>query len=86
MPTINTGAFIDGRRAPSKRAIKIALAVHPERVLFDPTSPFNDPAPIRGDQIPAGVSLTVVGPDPFTKRSFYATVQLNARTGAPKLT
>lgn len=78
MSYVNCGAYIAGRRAPSKKALKIALADAPDRVAFDPTSMFGSQGIIRGDAVPEGVSLQVVGPDPYAKRSWYATVKIAA--------
>jgi hypothetical protein len=78
---VNVGAFIDGRRAPSKKALKIALADAPERVHFDTTSALGPSAEYTGLTVPEGVSLQVVGPDPYADRRFYATVKINSRTG-----
>lgn len=81
MTFVNVGAQIDNRDAPSKRALKIALAEAPERVSFYTTSAFAPTDSFDGEHIPAGVSLTVVGPNPYTSRKFYATVKINERTG-----
>lgn len=74
MTTINVGAYIDNRRAPSKAALKRALAATPELVAFDPTSAFGPSGAFNGDHIPAGAILSVVGPDPYSDRRWYATV------------
>lgn len=87
MGYINVGAYVGGRRPASKAALKRALADAPETVEFDLTSPFNSvDGPLTGVSIPAGVRLSVVGPDPFTKRSFYGTIALSERTGKITLT
>lgn len=81
MTYTNVGALIDGRDAPSKRALKAALADDLGRVEFYTTSAFGPAVSFTGGAIPQGAVLTVVGPNPYTKRSFYATVKVNERTG-----
>ncbi len=79
MSYINVGAKIDGHDAPSKKALKLTLADHPERVEFYSTSPMGPQFVGTPDKIPAGFTLSVVGPDPFRSRKFYASV-----TNGPK--
>jgi hypothetical protein len=82
---INVGAYIGDDRAASKAALKRALASAPHTVTFDATSELSaGPAGYRGDDVPAGVNLSVVGPDPYTSRKYYATVTRKA-DGTPKL-
>jgi hypothetical protein len=74
----------DGQRIPTKTALKRLLLGEkksstepaPSEVLFDVTDLLGDYAgqTFRGDDLPEGVSLQVVGPDPQTKRIWYATV------------
>lgn len=83
MPTyINTGAYINGTRPASKAALKRALSeqLSTERpiVTFDQTSMFDGPGTIFALKIPAGVILSVVGPDPYTDRRWYASVSVSA--------
>lgn len=75
MAYVNVGAeySANGRAIPTKSALKQALKTDPFSVTFYGTSPFT---PFTGDctSIPQGTTLTVVGPDPYTKRSWYASV------------
>lgn len=77
MGYVNCGAFIGGRRAPSKKALKEAVRDCPERVTFDSTAFMG---PRAGDTITCdagdigGNTLSVCGPDPYTRRVFYANV------------
>jgi hypothetical protein len=87
MSYVNVGAYVDGKRPATKAALKRALAENPASVEFDGTSPLGPQySDLSGVNVPEGVSLTVVGPDPFTSRKFYATVKINARTGKVVLT
>ncbi len=82
MSYINVGAKItDGygvtNDCPTKKALKAALASMPDSVQFYGTSPmgpqhFATPATIAS--LPQGYTLTVVGPDPYNKRTWYASV------------
>lgn len=80
MSYINVGASDrDGNRIKTKTALKAALSQDPESVLFDGTSPmgpqdFGRPATVS--KLERGVTLVVVGPDPHTKRTWYAKVEL----------
>jgi hypothetical protein len=77
MTFLNVGAQIDNHDAPSKKALKIALAEAPERVSFYTTAGFFDgEQSFDGEHVPEGVFLQVTGPNPYTKRNFYATVRV----------
>jgi hypothetical protein len=77
MSFYNCGAFIGGVRAKSKKALRDALASTPDEVVFDGTSVLGrGPVSYTGAEVPEGVSLSVVGPDPFNSRRWYATVKL----------
>lgn len=83
MAFINVGAYVNGERPHTKKALREALASAPDTVRFDKTSAYpwmetNDygysinPADILTSDI-----LAVVGPDPYTSRKWYATVTRN---------
>jgi hypothetical protein len=80
MSFINAGAKdLDGNRIKSKKALKQALSQDPASVVFDGTSPmgpqhFSRPATVAA--LPEGYTLTVCGPDPYTKRSWWANVTM----------
>lgn len=79
MTYINVGAFVNGTRPKAKKALREALANAPETVLFDQTAlptfaPATVAGTVRATEIPTGVTLSVVGPDPFTARRWYASV------------
>lgn len=76
---INVGALVNGVRPKTKKALKDALATDPSSVQWDSTSD-HGPVPfgcqVSGNALTAGTKLSVVGPCPTTKRSWYATVEL----------
>lgn len=76
MGYVNVGAYVDGRRPKSKKAVREALADNPLRVHFDVTSGLGSHAgrTFQGDQVPLGVTLSLVGPDPYTDRRFYGSI------------
>lgn len=75
MGFVNVGAVDDrGRGFATKKALKEALAADPSGVNFFGTSDFT-PYHSDGNGIPLGVTLSVVGPDPYTSRKWYATVE-----------
>lgn len=77
MSYINVGAYVNGIRPKSKKALKEALKSAPGTVKFVGTSPFT---PFSGgvSDIPDGAKLSVVGPNPYTNRRWYATVFVGA--------
>lgn len=79
MAYINVGAYVEGSRPRTKKALREALATTPETVTFDQTSMFDSLYPVRinGTEVPAGVTLTVFGPDPYRDRKWYASVTVD---------
>lgn len=75
MAFIGVGAYVNGKRPASKKALRDALTQDPTSVTFDGTSPFE---PYYGDvtQLQAGDTLQVTGPCPHTKRNWYANVKI----------
>ncbi len=68
------GAHVHDSRPKTKKMLKQAVADNPARVHLDTTSMFGGFAG-RLDRAPAG-RYDVVGPDPYTKRNWYATVEV----------
>lgn len=82
MTYMNVGAYVDGVRPKTKAALKRALAENPAAVTFDGTAPMGPQHEgLSGVNVPEGLSLSVVGPDPYRVRNWYATVKVNVRTG-----
>lgn len=80
---VNVGAYSDNARVQSKKALKELVKSNPELLRFDQTSPlarnsFN--YTITLDELLANPSyeLSVVGPDPFENRKWYANIKVVA--------
>jgi hypothetical protein len=75
-----------GALFPSKAAMKRAYAADPASVRFQGVTPmgpqFSGTVTSPAD-LPDGLKLTVVGPDPFTHRAWYGTVE--AKNGKIKI-
>lgn len=72
-------------KPPTKKRLKEVAASMPTQVEFYDTSQIDPNDIIRLDQLATDVKLSVVGPDPFTKRTWYATIE-RTRTGELKVT
>ena len=75
------GLFIRGNRPASKKAVKDFLANggDPGSIWIEAPSMFGNEYDGPVDQAPNG-SYTFVGPDPYTKRSFYGTLTVSNGT------
>jgi hypothetical protein len=72
MAFINVGQ----RNATTKKALREAIVDDPASVLLYGTSPLG--AQFEGEtaaDCPEGVKLQVVGPDPYSRRNWYATIE-----------
>lgn len=68
------GVQIGGRWCPTKKAMREALVANPASVLFVDTA-FGQPLKsYRADEMPVGLRIYIVGPDPANKRDWYANV------------
>lgn len=77
MTWINVGAInvATGERFKTKKALNEALVTDPSCIRFDKTSIFGPPRDeIYCDEIRDGEKLSVVGPDPYSDRRWYASV------------
>jgi hypothetical protein len=79
MSYINVGAYVNGKRPASKKAVREAFAADPNSVEFDKTAGlFDGYGSFQGiadlDALPAGTTLVLVGPDPERNRKFYGNV------------
>jgi len=70
---INVGANIDGKPVRTKKALKQAVK-DGDSVRFYSTALLGESFYGGVSDIPQGAKLSVVGPDPFTSRKWYATV------------
>jgi hypothetical protein len=80
MSWVNVGATVSGERPASKAALKRALAADPALVQFDPTGLLGSRAlSVAIDATVEDIGenkLSVVGPDPYEDRRWYATVEV----------
>jgi hypothetical protein len=62
----------------TKKALREAVKIDPSEVTFYPTAAewFGPETRWEGrlSEVPVGVSLSICGPDPYTRRSWYAQV------------
>jgi hypothetical protein len=67
----------DGSDIPTKRALLGALSTNPDDVVVYGTSDFQ---PFTGSaaDLDIGVKYSVTGPNPYTNRKWYATMQKTA--------
>lgn len=67
----------DGTDIPTKAALKRAIAANPDDVVVYGTS---DMSPFTGsaDDLLIGVKYSVTGPNPYTNRKWYATLEMGA--------
>lgn len=79
----NVGAYVNGERPKSKKAVREAIA-NGDYVTFDGTATMFESITgtvadgvliVNGDVAGPSTKLALCGPDPYTKRSFYGTVE-----------
>jgi hypothetical protein len=87
MSYVNVGAYVNGARPASKKALREAIAAWNASPTEAPSLRFDSTAamgPLAGEDITAhdlvtkhsGHVLQVVGPDPYRKRNWYASVEV----------
>lgn len=69
MRYLNCGAKVNGERPKTKKALREALQNAPETVTFDSTSEWNE---WTSNYHRSDITFSIVGPDPYTKRNWYA--------------
>lgn len=75
IPFENCGVYgANGKRIRTKKALREELATHLSEVYFDTTSMFAKVNGYQGNEIPEGITLSVVMPCPYTERRVYASV------------
>ena len=76
---MTAGIFIEGHRPTSKKQIKAVLAgPDPDMVSIENTSMFGGYFGSVGGMA-VGQKITFVGPDPYTSRKFYGTIERTPR-------
>lgn len=68
----------------TKKAFREAAMTQPDSVYLYPTSPFTNFPAAPVTELDPGL-YTVVGPDPATKRSWYATLEIKDVDGERKV-
>lgn len=63
----------------TKSALKAAVKANPSAVRFYGTSPMGPQFSGPATDIPEGTTLTVVGPDPYRSRKWFASVKRTAK-------
>lgn len=76
---INVGVYSDNKRVATKTALKRMVRENPELLRFDQTSAFANHHPLILTieyllSLSKQVTFSVVGPDPFSDRKWYANV------------
>jgi hypothetical protein len=69
------GIFVMGVRPKSKKAVKEAIAHNPTNVRIEATSVFGNEYDGTVADLPEGSKVYFVGPDPYTKRNFYGSIE-----------
>jgi hypothetical protein len=74
---VNVGALdISGDMDfPTKSSFKELFRTHPELVVLYTTSAIEPSKEYTSDELVIGVKYSVVGPNPYTSRKWYATVE-----------
>lgn len=82
MSYINVGAKFNmtSEYVSTKKALREAIAADPANVRFYVTDAIGPNAgrTVTANNLDSGVKYTVVGPDPYTSRKWYATVEKRA--------
>jgi hypothetical protein len=68
---------INGKK--TKTALKAAINTDPSRVQLYATSSMGPQFRGTADTLPADAEFLVVGPDPYTRRDWYATIKRGVR-------
>lgn len=69
------GIFIGSRRPKSKKEIRETVAANPDAVCVEATSMFGGEFEGGVENLAVGSKVLFVGPDPYTKRSFYGSIE-----------
>lgn len=77
------GLYLENRRPKSKAELKRFLADggSPAMIRVQATSMFGNEYDGPLSEMPTGTSVTFVGPDPYTKRSFYGQIKWSEKKG-----
>jgi hypothetical protein len=81
MAFVDVGATYHLVDIPTKKALKEAIAKNPDDVNIYTTSAFEVPSTKKASELDKSDKYTVVGPNPYTSRKWYATLAWNAKKG-----
>jgi hypothetical protein len=73
------GIYIKGRRPKSKKEIKEAIVADPSQVSVEATSWYGNEYDGPMHQAPYGLRIYFVGPDPYTNRRFYGSIEVTEK-------
>lgn len=73
MSYVNGGVNMNGK--PTKKNLKDQVLANPAKVQFYGTSPLGPQWSGAVSLLPEGLILSVVGPDPYKKRDWFASVE-----------
>ena len=68
------GVYVNYRRPPTKKALREAVADDPSTVSLEATSMFGNEYDGSLAEASTTQRFTVVGPDPYNKRNWYANI------------
>ena len=71
---INGGVTSRSIQIPTKKMLKDLVKTGPSQVFFYPTSEIGQTWSGSLAELPKGVTLSVVGPDPYRSRKWYASI------------
>lgn len=77
----NVSANRSGEVIKTKAELKRLVTADPDNVYFYTTSEMGNQFNGRLSELHSTMALTVVGPNPYNDRSWYATISKNAKTG-----
>jgi hypothetical protein len=69
------GIFVSGRRPKSKAELKKTALERSNTISIEATSMFGNEFSGPAMDLAEGQKIVFVGPDPYTKRSFYGTIE-----------
>lgn len=74
---VNAGATVEGGSITTKKALKELIGQTPHLVYIYVTDAFGAMSgrEFYVDDLPSSYKFTVVGPDPYTSRKWFATVE-----------
>jgi hypothetical protein len=72
------GVYVNGKRPKSKQAVKEAVARDPQSVRLEATAIIGQEYDGPAADMPAGLRIAFVGPDPYQERRFYGTLSRKA--------